>query len=152
MIENIPRWVHASIKDYIKTNGFTFPLLVEGEDEKRSKDASYAELRIDGPIVTAFGTAGNYRLDVKINMLITAQKDMKAVHLFQDTVGHCLKAMNGCIPIKRMGNTSDDDKSYVCSLQLEDTIDISNFGQIDITIKTQQASLDAAYRAVLEIS
>lgn len=150
MIEHLPRWVHASIRDYLKKQ-WTHPLIVEGEDNRKSKDPLYAELRIDGPVLVQFGTKGIYKLMVEINFMVTAQKDQKYVNGFQDLLGVALKALNQCIPIRKVGSEKpDDDGSFVCNLLVEDELDLSNFGQVEVTVQTQQGTVEAAYTAILE--
>lgn len=153
MIENIPRWVHASVKDCLKSK-WTHPLIVEGEDDRKSDVPVYAELRIDGPIVEPFGTFNHKKVTVDINFLVTAQKDQKYVHAFQDLIGVAVKILNECIPVKRIGNAkfSQDTGDFVFTLQLIDDIDVSNFGQVDVTVKAQQASIGATYHGILEIN
>lgn len=153
MIENIPRWVHASVKDCLK-NKWTHPLIVEGEDDRKSDVPVYAELRIDGPILESFGTRGHKKVLVDVNFLVTAQKDQKYVHAFQDAIGQAMKVLDDCIPVKRIGNKKfpQDDTSFVFTLQLIGDIDVSNFGQVDVTVKAQQASIAATYHGILEIN
>lgn len=151
MVEHVPRWFHASIKDYLKKQ-WRYPLIVEGEDNRDSKKPVYAELRIDGPILQQFGTAGIYKVMVEVNFMVTAQKDQKYVHAFQDVLGEAVKALKQCIPIRKIGSTKpEDDKSYLCSLQPEDDIDTSSFGQVDVAVQTQQGTVECAYTAILEL-
>lgn len=151
MIEHVPRWFHASIKDYLKKK-WTHPLIVEGEDNRKSEWPVYAELRIDGPVLQNFGTAGIYKVQVEVNLMVTAQKDQKYVHGFQDMLGEALKALKQCIPIRKIGSTkTEDDKSFLCVLQPEDELDLSNFGQVEVTVQTQQGTVECAYTAILEL-
>lgn len=151
MIEHLPRWVHASIKDYLKKQ-WIHPLIVEGEDNRNSKAPIYAELRIDGPVLRSFGTKGNYKLMVEINFAVTAQKDQKYVHGFQDLLGKALKVLNQCIPIRKVGSEMPEDNGdFVTTLQIEEDLDLTNFGQVEVTVQTQQGTVEAAYTAILEI-
>jgi hypothetical protein len=152
MIEHITRWTHASIKDFIKKNFSGIPLIVEGEDDKRPDLPFFCELRIDGPTLTEHGTRGEFIGLVEINVIITVKKDEKYVHIIQDKIGLVSKVLNQCIPIKRIGSEeSIDDGSFVTTLQLAvgEPIDVSNFGQIDSTVRVQQASVEANYRMQL---
>lgn len=154
-IEMIPRWSHASVKDFIKRVFSGMPILVEGEDDRNSDKPFYCELRIDGPIMTEHGTKGEWLGQVQVNILITVKKDEKYVHILQDKIGLAVKVLNNCIPVKRIGSleTTIDDGSLVTVLQLDPdtTIDVSNFGQVDPSTRVQQASVEAHYRMQLVI-
>lgn len=153
MIEHVPRWTHASIKDWIKKKFSGMPLIVEGEDDKRPDHPFFGELRIDGPVVMSNGSKGEYLGMVEINMLITVKKDEKYVHILQDKIGLCLKVLNQCIPIRRIGSldTTIDNGVDVAVLQLvpDSKLDVSNFGQVDPVVRIQQASVEAHYRMQL---
>lgn len=157
MKEHIARWTHASIKDFIKKNWSGAPLLVEGEDDRKPDTPFFVELRIDGPVIKAHGTKGEYIGEVEINLTITVKKDEKYVHLIQDKIGLAYNILDQCMPIKKIGNalnTPDiDDGSFVTVLQLQpDTVvDISNFGQVDPVLRVQQASVEAHYRMQLTL-
>lgn len=157
MIEHIPRWTHASIKDYLKKNWGGAPLFVEGEDDNKPPDPFYIELRIDGPVLKAHGSKGEYIGEIEINLIITIKKDEKYVHLLQDKMGLAVQLLNRCIPVRKIGRTTDapdiDDGSVVAYLQLnpDEQIDVSNFGQVDPILRVQQASVEAHYRMQLNL-
>lgn len=153
MKKDFPRWTHASVKDFIKSQWSASPLIVEGENDRNSKEPNYAELRINGPVLVPNGGQGQYKLLVTVNILITSQKDAKYVHWFQDLIGTAMAVLSQCIPLRKIGGGNkhpEDDSSYIETLQLTDQVDVDNFGQIDVTIQTQQASVEANYHAIVE--
>lgn len=154
MIEHITRWTHASVKDFIKKNLSGMPIFVEGENDKDSQHPFYCEIRIDGPTMSPHGSKGEWLGEVEININLTAKKDEKYVHIIQDKIGLAIKVLNNCIPIKKVGSPQPiDDGSFVTHLQLipEDDIEVNNFGQVDPTLRIQQASVEAHYRMQLFI-
>lgn len=148
MREHIPRWTHASIRDYIKTAFAGVPILVEGENDKKPSSEFFIELRIDGPNMTNIGTKVEYMGMVEVNLLLTVNKNEKYVNTLQDKIGLCFKHLDKCIPIRKIGSTQDvDDGSFVSVLQLlDEDIEINVFGQVDPTVAIQQASVEAHYR------
>lgn len=153
---HLPRWVHASIKDYIKKNYAGGPIQFEGEDDRNSEVPFWTEVRIDGPSLVTLGTRGEYLGVVEVNLLITCKKDEKYVHLFQDKIGAGLEILKArCIPIRKIGSadTSIDDGTNFTFLQLldDEPMPVNNFGQIDKTLRQQQASLEAHYKMQLEL-
>jgi hypothetical protein len=154
MIEHLPRWTHASIKDKIKRNFSGCPIFIEGENDRKPEADFWIELRIDGPVIRPVGTNSEYRGEVQVNMVLTVNKDEKYVHILQDKVGLAIKVLNQCFEIKKVGSTDPvDDGSSVTVLQLmpDQDIDFSNFGQVDPTVRVQQASVEAHYRFLLEL-
>jgi hypothetical protein len=148
MRRHIPRWVHASIKNYIKGAFQNVPIFIEGETDKKPDAPFFIELRIDGPSMDRSGTRSEYWGDVQINLLITCNKDEKYVNILQDKMGLCWEALDNCIPIKRAGSRDPiDNLSAVTVLQLIDhPFEINNFGQVDQNIRIQQAAVEAHYR------
>lgn len=154
MLEHLPRWVHASIKQFIKENFSGSPIYFEGENDRNSSEPFYVEVRIDGPAIIPIGTRGEYLGVVEINLFLTVKKDVKYVHTMQDKMGLAMAVMSRCIPIKKIGSTqSVDDGSQFTVLQIDDTdpIDIRNLGQVDPSLQIQQASVESHYRMQLEI-
>lgn len=155
MKRHLTRWVHASVKDYIKTKFAGTPLVVEGENDKKPDAPFFIELRIDGPNMVKIGTRTEYMGMVEVNLLLTVNKDEKYAHILQDKIGLCWEALEACIPIKRVGSTDTavDTGAIVSVLQLidEDAIEINNFGQVDPNIRIQQASVEGHYRFQLEL-
>jgi hypothetical protein len=155
VLEHIPRWTHASIKDYIKKNLTGMPLFVEGEDDRNPDHPFFGEIRIDGPILQPYGTKGEWYGEVEININLTVKKDEKYVHVIQDKMGLAVKVLANCIPIRRIGSTDTavDTGVFVAHLQMlpDDNIEVNNFGQVDPTLRIQQASVEAHYRMQLFI-
>lgn len=155
LMQNLPRWVHASIKKYFKANLSGVELRCEGEEERNPEAPFFAELRIDGPTVYTAGTLGEYQGLVEVNILLTVQRNMKYVHEFQDKIGLCLAVMENCIPVLRIGspNNPPDTGTSVGFLQRDNDnpIELNNFGQIDKAVQTQQGSVEAHYKIKLEI-
>ena len=154
LLQNFPRWAHASIKNYFKKNLSGVNLRCEGEEDRDPDEPFFAELRIDGPTLDREGTLGEYQGVVEVNILLTVQRNEKYVHTFQDKIGLCLAVMENCIPVFRIGspNNPPDDGERIGFFQRNETpIDLNNFGQIDKSVRTQQGSVEAHYRIKLEI-
>lgn len=154
-LSSIVRWTHASIKDTIKSKWSGCVLQCEGEEDRNPSEPSFAELRIEGPTLTREGTLGEYQGVVAVSILLTVQRDAKYVHVMQDKIGICLAVFDTCIPVKRIGKVDPvlDTGAVIGFLQLvpEYPMRVSNFGQIDKSTLTQQATVEAHYRFKMEI-
>ncbi len=154
--EHLPRWTHASIKEYFKRNHSGSPIYFEGEDDRKSDESFWMEVRIDGPSLIPLGTRNEYMGVVEINIMISCKKDEKYVHRFQDVIGLALKLLSAkCISIKKIGNSalSIDDGTNFSFLQLldDEPMPVNNFGQVDTTLRLQQASVEAHYKMQIEL-
>jgi hypothetical protein len=154
-LEHIPRWTHASIKDTFKRRFSGSPIYFEGENDPNSKEPFYIEVRIDGPTIIPLGTKSEYMGVVEINLLITAKKDQRLVHIIQDKIGLGLKLLKECILVRKLGSedTNIDDGSSVTVLQPmpDEALAVALFGQVDPATQVQQASVEGHFRMQLEV-
>lgn len=149
-----PRWIFASVAQYMKTtlDGIPMPLLVEGVDEREEEKitaGSHVELRLHGPETTEL-SKGYFRLIVEINCLVTHKmggKNDRAYDIFQ-TCGVIQQAMS-VIPIFRYGDGPDDDQLQLGCL-IEDSsrgqaIKVFHFGQLDKDTRVRQSAVDGRF-------
>jgi hypothetical protein len=152
-MENLPRWIFASIADHFKTIADTnnIPFFVEGVDEQEPEDTqqSHVELRSTGPDMKEV-SKDFYTVEVVINFMVTSLMDMtgNAYEIF-DWCGILAKEMQNPIPIYKYGNGVDDDDSLIGCLRVKknskDSVKVWHFGQIHKTDRVRQSEIDAAY-------
>lgn len=148
-MEHWPRWFFASITKHFKDIlGPDIDVYIEGTDREPSlrRNLDYVEIRMDGPRVRQ--TSHNvYRIDVVINVLIHSVMDQKDSHRIYKSEGLVLAAFT-TIPIRKYGDTVDDTGDLLVCIGVRDNFDIkvSQFGQIDPTVRRMQSMVEAPYR------
>lgn len=154
-MENLPRWIFASVAWHFKTiaDSNSMPFFIEGVDEHESEDTEqdHVELRVTGPQIKEV-SKDYYTVDVVVNFLVTNLMSMSGSNAYQiiDWCGILAKEMNKPIPIYKYGTGTDDDDSLIKCMQVRkdklDSVKIFHFGQIDKTYRIRQSEIDANYK------
>ena len=157
MDKNWPRWIFASITKHFD-NVIDLDLFVEGMDRQTKDLTSFAEIRIDGPKTNEL-SADYWRLYVEINVLIQTIMDDKNLHQHWDNIGNVNMAFWNCISVYKHADVkgeNGDGSQLGCFKLVTDRYDrenivTSNFGQIDKSVKLQQATVEAHYEMFLSV-
>ena len=157
MDKNWPRWIFASITKHF-SDVISLPLFVEGMDRQTKDLKHFAEIRIDGPETNEL-SADYWRLYVEINVLIQTIMDDENLHRHWDNIGDVNMAFWNCISVYKHadkdGQNGDGSKLGCFKLVTDrydrENIDTSNFGQIDKSVKLQQATVEAHYEMFLSV-
>jgi len=141
---SIPRWIKASAFEHVKTltNG-AYPIYLNSYNG----DSSWAELRMDGPMVENYEFA-SFRFDVTLNILATcfSGDDEYAIDRMVGILG---TSLDNDICLFKYGNGLEDDQSMFGTLQMypskDRKVDIVHFGLITPDSKFKRASIEASY-------
>ncbi len=165
--EDWPRYVFASIADYLKGVADdltpTVESLVEGQDERTDvfmRATDRAEIRITGPVIQEL-SHGYYRLDVTASVLLTGRYDGagKNSSRILKYAGAFADAMQGPIAVYKYGDEAGDyneadpatQVSLGClSLMPGRGVRVSHYGQLDTVDRLKQSEVEA--RFVMELS
>lgn len=153
-----PRWSIASIikhfSDEIKSD--TFPVFIEGMDRETNKDTDFAEIRVDGPWTNEI-SADYWRIYCEVNILIQSVMSDSDLYLIYRHIGLVNMAFQKCISVFKYGDEPLDDGSFLGCFKLvidrynREQVKTSNFGQIDKSVKLQQATVEAHYEMYLSL-
>ncbi len=151
--EHVPRWIKASVDQWMTANKGTYPLYIEGADRNTKDLTNFFELRVNGPSRTQY-TRCEFCFDIEVNIEITTSINEEDSHLLQRMFGQALLMLPTCIPVNKYGDGPDDDQTYLGDLQrMDDAHDreteVSTFGQVDPTLPLIQGSVEAHYRILI---
>jgi hypothetical protein len=147
-LRELPRWTQLSVRKQFIDRVENAPVLFEEQIKLNNKMPLYIELRIDGPFCTSIGTRDEYEAIIEVNALINAAFDEQDTMKLHNLGGVIIAALSKDFCVYRLGPNSWDDKSFFETYQLvtDDNIQMSNFGQIDVTNKIYQSTVEAHYR------
>ena len=153
------RWAFASVATFMKQLAVdaNIPALVEGLDERTTEymeAANRVEIRMSGPFTKEL-SKDYHELGVDINLLFTSRYEINGNQYdIIKTVGRFHEALDGPIPMKRLGNEPGDDRGLVgCLLPRtgrNDAVRVFHFGQTDQTDRQKQVMIDARYVTYLD--
>lgn len=152
-LTNIPRWITLSIQKYVNDSRHDIPMYVEGQQRSTNEQASYIELRIDGPTSCIIGSAIDYKFSVGVNVLVSITYDEKDTLKIQNICGIIAQVLQQDICVFKYGPTADlDNKDYVGTLQSskeDKDVAINYFGQLEPTSLKYDATVEAHYEMYL---
>ena len=112
---NWARWAFASVATFLKqlAEDASIPALVEGLDERTTaymEAPQRVEIRMSGPFTKEL-SKDYYELGVDINLLFTSRYEINANQYdIIKIVGQFHEALDGPIPMMRLGNEPGDDR------------------------------------------
>ena len=149
------RWGKASFSKHFADvfAAATQTLFCEGDDRDTAKTKLFAEFRIDGPKIRLLSRR-YYRLFVPVNILITFHMNDTNVYDIDRLSGTALSAFADHISMYKYGPDAviDDGSLVACFALMSNSLDgikVSQFGQIDPILRTQQASVEGHYEAFI---
>lgn len=154
MNTNWPRWIFASITQHFADAITNYDVFVEGMDRKTNTLKDIAEIRVDGPRINE-QSKDDWRIYVEINILIQSVMNDSDLHRLYRIIGDVNVAFQTCILVYKYGTGDDDDQSKLGCFNLvsdednREQIITSNFGQIDKSVRLQQATVEAHYEMFL---
>ena len=149
------RWIMASINTHF-SSAITLPYFIEGMDRETKDLTSFVEIRMDGPWFLEL-SANYWRVYIEVNIMIHTVMNDEDLYQHVKNIGNVTVAFQECISAYKYGNGDDDDDSQLGCLQLvverndREQTKISNFGQIDKSVKLQQATVEAHYEMFLDV-
>lgn len=157
MDTNWSRWIFASITTHFD-GIITISTFVEGMDRQTKDLSEFAEIRIDGPRTNEL-SADYWRLYIEVNILIQTIMNDRDLHRHWKNIGDVNMAFLNCISVykkaDRDGNNGDGSRlgcfQLVTDRYNRENIVTSNFGQIDKSVKLQQATVEAHYEMFLSV-
>lgn len=148
-VQNIPRWMFASVSKHFDALKQSEHLFIEGQDRLTNKQTDWLELRMDGPSHKEV-SKGCHQFDIEVNVLVSSTMNETDYHKIFKLVGVAAAAFTNKIDILKLGNgVSDDDTLLECArirLENRELIQISHFGQIDTDKRLVQATVEGHYR------
>lgn len=148
-IQNIPRWLFASIGKHFDDRKQNEHLFIEGQDRLTNEETDWLELRMDGPSQREV-SKGCFQFDIEVNILLSSVMNEKDYHKIFKLVGVAAAAFTNKIDIFKFGDGVDDDDTFLeCArirFENRELVQISHFGQIDPDKRLVQATVEGHYR------
>ena len=152
---NWSRWIFASLSKhfYDAYTAAGVPLFIEGQHRDTRQLPDFFEMRVDGPDLHEI-SKDCYYFRVEVNILVQSVMNDTNYHRIHQNVGVAAAAFAKAIPVYRKGNGPQDDQSFVGCLQLlqnkssRDFLEINHFGQIDVSTKLIQATVEGHYKMI----
>jgi len=151
MDPNWPRWVFASVADYLASvaTANSLPWLLDGAQDRSEAFANATErveIRITGPY-TQQPSIDYYLLTVDANVLLQCRYEEKNAYRRQTLMGPFFQAMAGPIPVYKLGSEPGDDKSHLGCLILPrgSQVKLHHFGQLTFPERMSESMCDARY-------
>ena len=155
ILENLPRWLFASVSKHFDDNKQDLALFIEGQYRTTRNIKDFIELRFDGPDLTEI-SKGYWKVYTEINVLVQSAMDDENFHRIHTTVGKVVAAFTD-IEVYKYGTGDDDDDSLLgCLVLLADArskekTKVAHFGQIGPDTMLLQASVEGHYLMHLTI-
>lgn len=148
MNPNWQRWIHSSLRTYVKEQLAALNVFVFFEGQSREELASHldwAEFRWTGPF--ARKSSSNYwTLDVVLNFVIGSTTNRQDTYTHQSIVGKVQSILTQNIPVYRYGE--NDDQSLLGCLQLQadlkEPIMTNYFGRMQ-DVEIEESTIEAYY-------
>ena len=142
------RWIFASVAKHF-TEGAALKNLasyVDGDD-RAPLDKHFIEVRMDGPRITEH-EKNNYNLYVLINVVVQSVMGKQTLTHF-DNIGVVQTLFTPVIEVYKIGETDPPDLlgclRIVQGGKNGETLRTNNLGQIDKTVRLQQATVEGHY-------
>jgi len=132
MLEELPKWIIASVAQHFENYNGDVRLLIETEydDTKLLTDAYY--LFVDGPVFTET-TKGKWFATFQLICLVSTKVDEENLYRHVENIGRISLAFTPTISIFKYGSGVADDHTIIgCAEQVNEngaTIIISHFGK-----------------------
>lgn len=150
MNANWPRWVFASVADYLKSvaDANSLPSIIDGAEDRSdafSQAPDHVEIRITGPMTTEVSN-GCYQLVVDANILLRCRYETGNGYRRPTLAGAFQAAMAGPIPVYKLGAEAGDDKSFVgCLKNRSGEVKLHHFGQLTYPERQSESMCDVRY-------
>lgn len=137
------RWIKASVAKHFAAALPSIHLFMEGEVRKSAEQATWIELRVDGPRAEEV-TRGSWQLEVEVSVLCCTpvQRD---VYFIERLVGMVSAVFAASIPVYRYG-----DAGTLLDCLTRRTFKVNHYGQIDPKTPVVQATVEGSYYVRLE--
>lgn len=151
------KWIFASFAKHMKAalDDVSLENFIEGQSTRDLTAEEYVEIRIDGPYYRPH-TKNDYDLQFEVNLLVqTVIEPDRNLYRHQEILGVCAQAMATRVPLYKLGPDEADDQTKIGCATLDtqksprDLIKVSNFGQIEASVKLQQATVEGKYKVEL---
>lgn len=138
-----PRWILASVSQHFNdAKGSDLPLFIEGQDREQEDEVDILELRINISDMIE-QSKDDWKIIVEINILIKHIMDDTDFHKIWKNIGIVVDGFTD-IMIYKYG----DNDAFLGCLQL-DGIMTQYYGQIDLAVKLEQATVEGHYYMIL---
>lgn len=149
--QQIPRWINASIMDFIKTvvarfNTGKIEILLEA-DWTIDKIRHHPELFVvsfDGPSFHQIGKTLRYNHNYTLS--VSTHRKQNDMYAHERTVGVAVECFPSCLPIYRYGDGPLDDGNQLGVLQQVSNPKTFGHGVISTDTPVYQSSVSAQYR------
>ena len=152
---SITKWAYASAAKHFQAiaQAEGIPYYVEGDIRNTFNLPEFVEFRMTGPTVEIPAKGERYEF-FDINILASITKG-RNVYRSQEVVGSLCAGFTLTIPVYKLGDESQDDRSRIGCLklrrELNQYIDVNQFGIIRPDTNIVQHSVEGHYRLVLDL-
>lgn len=151
MNPNWHRWIHASLRTYVKTELEKLSVVVffEGDSREQLGDKTdWVEFRWNGPEIRK-GSKDYWHLDVILNFVVQSTTGRTDTYTHQKTVGQVHSILKQSIGVFRYGDDPlVDDQQLLGCLQLradlKDPIMTNYFGRMQ-EVEIEESTIEAYY-------
>lgn len=148
-VQNIPRWLFASVSKHFDDRKQDEHLFIEGQDRLTNEETDWLELRMDGPFYREV-SKGSHQFDIEVNVLVSSAMNEDDYHKIFKLVGVVIAAFTKTIDILKLGDGGSDDQSFLECARIRtenrEAVIVSHFGQIDSDKRLIQATVEGHYR------
>jgi len=150
-LENLPRWLTASIFKHMDDRKGDWYCYIEGQERQTNEQHDWIEIRRDGPNLTE--TSKDYwYVYMEINVLISSAINKEDLYRIDRMVGTVVEAMKNFI---RVYKYNDGDELIGCLKLITDDkgkkrLQVNHFGQIEPKTPLLQASVEGHYEMIFE--
>ncbi len=144
------RWINASIGKAIKAlcDASSVSLYVETSPRATDNLQDWVELRVNGPMWQG-GFKDEWMAEVEINIFILSKANQVDNHRLLKNIGLMRNRLSQPIPVLKLGNSVDDDQSYITCLKLDskdkDKLKVNQLGQVTGTTPLMRATVDGMF-------
>lgn len=152
---SVIKWLYASSAKHFKgiADSQSISFYIEGDYRNTYDLPEFVEFRMDGPSTEIPAKGERYEF-VTINVLAQITQG-RNLYRSQEVVGALAAGFTLTIPIYKLGDESQDDGSKIGCLklrrELDQLIDVNQFGIIKPDVKIIQYTIEASYRMVLNL-
>lgn len=149
------KWMFASAAKHFQSIAakHNIPFYIEGDNRNTHDLPEYIEFRMDGPLVVVPAKGERYEyVDINVLASITQGRNL---YRSQEVVGLMSDGFTLTIPIYKLGDDSGDDGGKIGCLklrrELDQNIEINQFGIVRPDVNIIQHSVEGHYRLVLNL-
>ena len=151
---NVTKWIFASIaKHFNSLSDDDVYVHISGQLRETDDKDAWVEVKIDGPYITKLSKGyHNLKIEISVQSFTVQKRDYLYNNL--ELQGKVLDLFTESIGIYKLGNKSEDDKTFAFCILLDHndkhTLDVANYGAVDENEKIKVSGIEGHYYAKIK--